>query len=810
MVTRWLVFLVWSLAWACLLSLVPIVFAPAALAQGGKLYYADLKNGMTLGPGRIRERPTLSENKAEIAGQVGTGSPIYQLDDELRYTYFNKSVKNVTTRDYQGAPPTVIELPNKFEVTMADPLVDIIGLASVTPFNKYGRREYHVFVPGKTATTKLVLQAITEVSAGYAKIEVLRGTDSGAWEQRLSPWTINNLNEILHHHLDLTKPSEWTRLITLYLEAERYDEARHELEAALKKFPDEFARQRDLLEKINVLHANRLFAEAKLRQSAGQHQKAAEFLLKFPFKTLPLETQISVQDQVEKMKADLQLVKQLIDALQSDYKLLSPEQQADTKAIVDEITQQMNLDSAVRLADYLRLRSDESFKPEQRFALAVSGWLMGSGGAIDDFSSVRSLLKVRDLVVTYLNGDNEAVRSQTLAQIKAEEGGLAEYVAKILANLRPPKQPPAVRDDDPPGLHRMKVSVGSDTVEYLVQTPPEYDPNRVYPCILALPAMQSSPQFQINYWCGPLIPILDPAQPDKEPTIKDNQRFGHATRYGYIVISPVWADNKQTAYNYTEIEHLRILRCLRDAYRHFSVDTDRVFISGHYAGANAAWDLALAHPDIWAGAVVVSPSPDKHIVQYSGKNARYIPLYVVWGGMDGGGFKAKIGSTIGKYLLSPDFDAIGVEYQGREAGVFPEELPRVFDWMQLSSHRRQRNQTQFECYASRPGDRFFFWLEGPSYVTPNNPVTFDLSDREVFEAAVNPTLNRIVVTSTPSKTGILWLSPELVDFKRKLTVKYKSIDKTFSDLESDVAVLLEDARTRGDRLHPFHMRLDFP
>ncbi len=89
-------------------------------------------------------------------------------------------------------------------------------------------------------------------------------------------------------------------------------------------------------------------------------------------------------------------------------------------------------------------------------------------------------------------------------------------------------------------------------------------------------------------------------------------------------------------------------------------------------------------------------------------------------------------------------------------------------------------------------------------------MTFDLSDREVFEAAVNPTLNRIVVTSTPSKTGILWLSPELVDFKRKLTVKYKSIDKTFSDLESDVAVLLEDARTRGDRLHPFHMRLDFP
>ena len=44
---------------------------------------------------------------------------------------------------------------------------------------------------------------------------------------------------------------------------------------------------------------------------------------------------------------------------------------------------------------------------------------------------------------------------------------------------------------------------------------------------------------------------------------------------------------------------------LRDAMRRFSIDSDRVFLSGHSIGGDAAWDIGLAHPDLWAGVIPI-------------------------------------------------------------------------------------------------------------------------------------------------------------------------------------------------------------
>ena len=49
-----------------------------------------------------------------------------------------------------------------------------------------------------------------------------------------------------------------------------------------------------------------------------------------------------------------------------------------------------------------------------------------------------------------------------------------------------------------------------------------------------------------------------------------------------------------------------MLNSLRDACRRFSVDSDRVFISGHSMGGDAAWDLGTAHPDLWAGMIPIA------------------------------------------------------------------------------------------------------------------------------------------------------------------------------------------------------------
>ena len=58
----------------------------------------------------------------------------------------------------------------------------------------------------------------------------------------------------------------------------------------------------------------------------------------------------------------------------------------------------------------------------------------------------------------------------------------------------------------------------------------------------------------------------------------------------------------------------------------------------------------------------------------------------------------------------------------------------------------------------------------------------------------------------------LWVSPEMLDLQQRVTVmvngrRVNTADRT---IEPSLEVLLEDARTRADRQHPFWARVDAP
>ena len=73
---------------------------------------------------------------------------------------------------------------------------------------------------------------------------------------------------------------------------------------------------------------------------------------------------------------------------------------------------------------------------------------------------------------------------------------------------------------------------------------------------------------------------------------------------------------------------------LRDACRRFSIDVDRVYLTGHGIGGDAAWDIAIAHPDLWAGVIPIVAVADKFVGRYA-KNAQYVAWYIVAGELDG-------------------------------------------------------------------------------------------------------------------------------------------------------------------------------
>jgi predicted esterase len=334
-----------------------------------------------------------------------------------------------------------------------------------------------------------------------------------------------------------------------------------------------------------------------------------------------------------------------------------------------------------------------------------------------------------------------------------------------------------------PGFYRLTVSsANGDNITYSVQLPPEYDPLGSYPCIVTLHGTATTPEQQIDWWAGQQSP-------------KDGTRSGHAGRFGYIVIAPEWTSPHQAEYEGTVREQHAVLASLRDACRRFAINTDQVFLSGHSAGGNAAWDIGLSHPDLWAGVIPIVATPEK-TVQLYWKNAEHLPLYFVCGELDGDKM-TKNGPEFDRYMnRSAGFDCTVVEFEGRGHENFSDEILRLFDWM----GRKRRNffPRQFTAVTNRPFDNSFWWLELRN---------FDPGDK-LFQLESNLTASNGISIRSGGKLTI-WLAPEMVDFTRPIVITQSGGRiKSPNSIRPDVAVLLEDVRGRGDRQHPFWAKVE--
>ena len=792
--------------------LITSIVRPVAAQQE---YIVELRNGMQLGPGTVSDTDSISSKSNE---RVNTGNAVSRsiliLDDGLRNTYVNNSPRNIiATRESTLPAFEQIELPSSGEASRSGNAPSIVGQLGISSFNKYGRRTYSLMT---TRGRVDVLQGITVLTPLFAKVEVLRTgrPDDFAWDQRIATTSIpaKELHDILYQAVDLDKSGDWLRLASFYQQAQRYAEAHAVMSEALIKFPGELGDRAPVLTQLNQLFANQQFEEIKLRKKSGQYQLVMNLLGQFPLDALSGENQLKLDAEIKTVQQQVLLITDIVTSLKEHVnKLPEPEQQA-LLPLVQEVSDEINFDSVVRLDDFQRLRRDPAIPSETLVAYALGGWLLGSGADLDNLAVARSVMRVRELTRRYLTVGTQAERLQILEEMRGEEGARPELLAKVIRNMQPPLTAPQPTPDDPPGLLRLQIQGADDSLlNYVVQLPPEYDPNRRYPCVFALPGQEFSPELEVDWWCGMNLEI-----PGGE------YRFGQATRYGYIVVSPDWMTAGQTDYEYTEGEHARILACLRDAWRHFSIDTDRVFVTGHFAGATAAWDLTLAHPDLWAGAIMISPLADKYIFHYlenisaSARAPDQIPLgtYLVYGELDGTRSTSMMGSVATRQL-NPNstilYDALVVEYHGEGRVRFSSELPRIIDWMELSSHRRIRAKQNIGVRSMRPGDRFFYWLEAPSISADlvGNPYQFDPKRFAQFDARIlDSTANGVSVSKIPSpdNKAIVWLTPEMVDFSRPMTFQMSG-RKSVQTLEPSIEVMLEDVRQRGDRQHFFWQKV---
>jgi hypothetical protein len=236
--------------------------------------------------------------------------------------------------------------------------------------------------------------------------------------------------------------------------------------------------------------------------------------------------------------------------------------------------------------------------------------------------------------------------------------------------------------------------------------------------------------------------------------------------------------------------------------RRASIDSDRIFIAGHGEGATAAWDMALAHPDLWAGMVSISGFPSKTVPHYE-PNSRHVPMYLVMGELDG---RRANGSILNDYM-SFKHNAMVVMYRGRGREYFYDEIHRLFEWMKLNAHRRKEPPREIETVTMREGDQFFWWLElgelKPS--TAIDPILWDQAKR-IRAAKISASIgagNQIRVASGPSESFRVLLRPQAgIDLTKAVVIRYRSRTVRL-EFDGSLEHMLEDVRQRADRKRAF-------
>jgi pimeloyl-ACP methyl ester carboxylesterase len=755
-----------------------------------------LKDGRKL-EGRYNQLGSIAENPLSpktTAGEVPI-TPLIVVDDGLRRTFIHSNQVKQVLDDKAGKDVRInIWQP----IAQHGGAVGRIGkLTKVTPFDEYGRR---IVEMNSTEGQLAIVQGITQITPLYTKVEGLSG---GArpivWDMRIATSSIPRdvLSKVLSSSVKPTDLEGRLQLVRLYIASERYRDAGVELEAVLKDFPERKDLEQDV-KQLRQLGAKLILKEIQLRAGAGQHQLARNLLSQFPSEGVTGETLQQVRELLDKYADDDTRRKNVLDQLNEQVAKIADENgRRLAESFVKEISAEANEDAIARLASFERLVDDVALKPEQKVGLAISGWLVGANQATDNFQAAVSLANARDKLLVYLREPLAQNRGKMASDLHDMEGASVERIAQMLKLMKPPLAPPK-ESERGPRMYDLGVTglPGESDARYVVQLPPEYDPLRHYPTIVTLADAGVKPEQMIDFWAGPA---------NKE---KSNDRMGQATRHGYIVVAVDWQQPLQIACEYSAREHHAVLGALRDACRRFSVDTDRVYLAGHGIGGDTAWDIAIAHPDVWAGVIPIVAVADKFVGRYA-KNAPYVPWYLVAGELDGDKM-SRSSRELDRYFSSvPITDITVVEYLGRGYEPFGDEIQRLFDWM---GRRERIIPKKIDCVSMRPWDNFFWWLEADglppkSMVSPGSwPPPRTARPAQIQGQRLE--INKVVVNFQASKITV-WLSPDLVDFKEPLVVEVNNRQISPRDrfVRPDLTVLLEDVRTRADRQHPFWAKL---
>lgn len=712
------------------------------------------------------------------------GAPIYLVDDGMvRYFVPRRQVVR-KNQDQELSRLETFKLPQK--VTGRNQMLKTVGpYIDVTDFDKYGRRT----VTLNTSKGNLpLLQGVTEITPHHLKLTGLKQQ----WDLGLRTTSIKEdvLDAMLNESIDQLNPNERIAVARFYIQAGLYlpaGEAFNKIEEDFPEFKDKIA---TYVSELRTLHSQQLLNELNQRRKAGQHRLAQDAIMKFPTDNVAqsiLRQIREVQDDYHKQQEQIDKARIRLGELEAEIK------DATTRNLLQayrrEVMTQLNFETINRLGAFLNLESDDSLTAREKLALAYSGWIVGAANVVTDLNTALNLWTARAQVLEYLRTENEQLSDQMLETLSKLEG-VSAAVVKQMIPLLPPILDAPVRDITNSFPVHVTDPDAEVPVSYSVLLPIEYDPHHTYPMIVALRPFHIKPESELGWW----------------GKYKDGP--GQSQRRGYIVIAPEYLQKDQTNYEDNVTAHYAVIQSIRDARKRFNVDSDRVFLSGHGTGADAAFDIGMSHPDLFAGVIPIAGKTSAFNLHYW-QNAKDLPFYIVGGELDRDTLEHN--SLVINRMMRYGYDIIYAEYKGRGYESYYEEIHNLFNWMEL--HQRLKYPKEIEEKILRPIDNRFYWVRTEDLPAKSmQPVTFNSSQRiraRPVELKVNIKIGNVIYVRSGGKINTLWLNPELVDFDKRLEVRIDGQRKFNDFLRPDMKAMLDDFKNRGDRQKLFDARLDF-
>jgi hypothetical protein len=319
---------------------------------------------------------------------------------------------------------------------------------------------------------------------------------------------------------------------------------------------------------------------------------------------------------------------------------------------------------------------------------------------------------------------------------------------------------------------RLEVTIdGGRKLRVDVQWPADYDPKRAYPLMVAMGG-------------GP-VPSL-----------------GHAQRQGQIM-AMIWRAPAQKSkwlvatitdsvsivaqrspLRYPMLQDVHFKAVLDAVGRSFHVDTDRVHATGVSLGSNYSLHYAAGHPHWFAGVVPVSTEGESR--EWVLRNVNRVCVYVLEGVRD-----RNIRDIAGPRKLKQILESLGtphvyVEDPNRGHESFRERYPQVLSW--LAKHPRDPFPSKVIRTAHRgilmPAKRFY-WVAADTH-------------QAIFEASADRKKNEISVKVARAEQLTFYLSDQLVDLGRSLTVRVNGRVVHEGEVPRSLVVAVEDLRATHD------------